>query len=501
VDIGKEQGSLPSHGQHLGALTLRYYKWGLTAGWTIVIAVLLVMTLQHERSQAIETARTQALSIYDRDVLYRQWNAAYGPIYVPVSGKIQPNPHISEGLERDIVTDQGMRLTLVNPSYMSRLAFDMAAKSCGVKGHLTSLRPLRPENTPDAWETAALKAFAAGSKEVSSVEQMKGGSYLRLMKPLMTEKECLYCHGLQGYRVGEIRGGLSVAVPMEPLWGLAIRNYVLNSLSFIVLWGLGIAGIFFGSKNLRRTIEERNEAERGMVALNRDLTSRTGELERANRELDTFCSTVSHDLRSPLTAIAGFCHLLRDAPGERSAETDLYAGIILNSANKMENIISTLLSFSRVAEEEMACAAVDLSRMADEICADLRMQDMKRDALFIIKEGMTVRGDEGLLRVVMQNLLGNAWKYTGRCLKSRIEVGVMDDGGKQLYFVRDNGIGFDSSQSDRMFEAFRRLPNASQFEGTGIGLATVKRIIDRHGGRIGCEGEPGKGATFYFSLC
>ena len=262
MDIGKEQGSLPSHGQHLGALTLRYYKWGLTAGWTIVIAVLLVMTLQHERSQAIETARTQALSIYDRDVLYRQWNAAYGPIYVPVSGKIQPNPHISEGLERDIVTDQGMRLTLVNPSYMSRLAFDMAAKSCGVKGHLTSLRPLRPENHPDAWETAALKAFAAGSKEVSSVEQMKGGSYLRLMKPLMTEKECLYCHGLQGYRVGEIRGGLSVAVPMEPLWGLAIRNYVLNSLSFIVLWGLGIAGIFFGSKNLRRTIEERNEAER-----------------------------------------------------------------------------------------------------------------------------------------------------------------------------------------------------------------------------------------------
>ena len=504
MEIRKDEGNRP-FAERSGALTqprsLTYYKWGLAAGWTVVIVVLLAINLTQERSQAIETARTQARSNYERDVVYRHWNAMYGAVYVPVSEKIQPNPYLADHPERDVTTDRGVKLTLINPSYMSRLVLDMVSQSCGVKGHITSLLPLRPQNLPDKWETSALRTFSGGAKEVSSVEEMEGGSYLRLMKPLMTERECLACHGKQGYRVGEIRGGLSVAVPMAPLWGIAIRNYVLNGVSFIILWGLGLVGIFTGARSLTRTIRERDEAERGMVALNRDLLSRTVELESANRELDSFCSTVSHDLRSPLTAINGFCHLLRETSADNRADADLYTGIILNSTKKMGNIITTLLSFSRVTQDELACSTVDLSLIAGEISAELRMQDLKRNAVFTIAEGMTVKGDDGLLRVVMQNLIGNAWKYTGRCLKARIEVGVVAGGDRAVYFVRDNGIGFDNSQSDRMFEAFRRLPNASEFDGTGIGLATVKRIINRHGGQISCEGEPGKGATFYFTLC
>jgi len=480
---------------------LGYYKWSLVVGWTSVIAVLLVISCRHEYAQAIETARTQARSNYQRDVIYRHWFAGAGPVYVPVTRNLQPNPHLSDLPERDVITTKGKTLTLINPSYMNRLVFDMAARSYGVKGHITSLRPIRRENLPDGWETATLKAFSAGSQEVSSVEKMPDGSYLRLMKPLKIEAECLKCHAKQGYHLGEIRGGISVAVPMEPLWGIARHNSFLSSVSFIFLWSLGFAGIVAGAAYLRQNIRKRDEAERGILALNKKLLSRTKELETANRELDTFCSTVAHDLRSPLTVIGGFCQLIRETPDDKHLDNcGCYTGVILDSTQKMDSLIATLLKFSRVTREELSRTAVDLSKIANETAAELQFKELERKATLKIAAGLTVNGDEALMRVVMQNLLGNAWKYTGKCAETLIEVGVVEKGDKQVYFVRDNGIGFDNGQSERMFEAFHRLDNSCGFEGTGIGLATVKRIITRHGGLITCEGEVGKGATFYFSL-
>lgn len=479
---------------------LGYYEWSLAIGWTLVIAVLLAINFRHEASQAVETARTQARSNFQRDVIYRHWNAGSGAVYAPVSGNIQPNPYLAGVPDRDIITPEGKKLTLINPSYMTRLVFDMADQSFGVKGHLTSLRPIRPENVPDAWESAALKDFVNGTQEVSSVETMSGNNYLRLMKPLKTEEECLKCHSVQGYRVGEIRGGLSVAVPMEPLLAIARQNNLFTSTIFIFLWGIGLTGIFFGSTRLHRTILQRNEAEREIVALNQDLMSRTNELETANRELDAFCSTVSHDLRTPLTIIGGYGQLINNTEDcDHSEKCRQYTTVILESVRKMENLITTLLKFSHITRGELVWTSVNLSEIAYEIALELRMKEPERGAIFQIAPDLTVNGDKNLIRVVMQNLVGNAWKYTGKCNEALIEVGVTEHEGKTAYFVRDNGIGFDSSKCERMFDAFQRLDNATDFEGTGIGLATVKRIITRHGGHIECEGAPGEGATFYFS--
>ncbi|MDD2272475.1 MAG: DUF3365 domain-containing protein [Desulfuromonadaceae bacterium] len=480
---------------------LRYYEWSLATGWTMVIAVLLAINFYHEKSQALETARTQARSNYQRDVIYRHWNAENAAVYVPITKDTQPNPYLADLPERDVITTQGKKLTLINPSYMTRLVFEMAAQSYGVKGHLTSLNPIRPKNLPDVWETAALKAFSGGSQEVSSVEKMVDGSYLRLMKPLKTDKDCLKCHRKQGYQVGEIRGGLSVAVPMEPLWVIARQNNILNSASFIVLWSIGLTSIFVGATRLRRTIRERDVAEREIIDLNQVLLTRAKELEAANRELDAFCSTVSHDLRAPLVSIVGFCQRILKTPADNHLDTcERYTGIILESAHKMEKLITTLLKFARITRDELTRTSVDLHGIADEISKEIEMNEPRRRAIFTIAADMTVNGDEALLRVVMQNLLGNAWKYTSKCAETLIEVGVTERDGKTVYFVRDNGIGFDNSQSEKMFEAFQRFANADEFEGTGIGLATVKRIITRHGGQIACDGEVGKGATFYFSL-
>ncbi len=480
--------------------SLTCYKWGLAAGWTVVIALLLVINYHHERSQAVETARTQARSQYQRDLTYRHWNAAYGAVYVPVSPQIPPNPYLAEVPERDLFTTCGKHLTLVNPAYMSRLVFDLAARSYGDKGHITSLKPLRPENRPDPWETRALIAFTRGSLEESSVVDMADGRFLRLMKPLKTEAECLRCHGKQGYRVGEVRGGLSVAVPMTPLMAIAMQNCLVNAASFVLLWALGVMGIAIGARSLTRTIHERDQAERRLIELNRDLSLRGRELETVNRELDAFCSTVSHDLRTPLTAVSGYCQLLRYIPAQHRSDADQYIDAILASVEKMDELITALLKFARATANELVLAEVDLTALADGIAAGLMAREPLRPAVFTIAEGMSARADAVLLQVVMQNLMGNAWKYSGHCAETRIEVGVQCRDGRDFFFVRDNGIGFDSGHAERIFEAFQRLPNAQQFEGAGIGLATVNRIVQRHGGRIGCEGEVGKGATIYFTL-
>ncbi|WP_129126535.1 ATP-binding protein [Geomonas oryzae] len=479
---------------------LTIYNWGLAAGWTLVIATLLIFNYHHEMSQAAETARTQARSNFQRDLVYRHWNAASGAVYVPVCDRIQPNPYLSGIPERDVITTSGRHLTLVNPSYMSRLVFELASDSFGVKGHITSLTPLRPQNRPDDWERGALLAFERGSEEESTVVRMAGGSYLRLMKPLKTERACLRCHEKQGCRLGGVRGGLSVAVPMTPLWNIAKKTYQVNAASFLLLWGLGMAGIHFGAGRLRLAIAERDLAQRSLIETNRDLSFRSGELAAANRDLDAFCSTVSHDLRSPLTAVSGYCQLLKESLGEKGEEARAYTDVILASTAKMEGLITSLLRFARIARNELVPADVDLTAIAADMAAELRAREPQRQAVFVIADGLTARGDAGLLRVVLQNLMENAWKYSGLCPEARIEVGLERREDGPFFFVRDNGIGFDEAEAARVFEAFRRLENALQFEGTGIGLATVKRIIERHGGRIDCKAKPGYGATFYFSL-
>ncbi len=465
---------------------LKRYAWGLAAGWTVVVVALITFSVHHEQRQASDTALTQARSLVQRDVIYRDWNARYGPLYARTAS-VNPNPYLAETPARDVTTTGGETLTQVNPAYMSRLVFDLADREYGVFGHITSLRPVRPENRPDAWEAAALQAFARGADEVSSLEKMHGATYLRMMKPLVAEEECLPCHRKHGYRAGDIRGGISVAVPMEPLSSISRRQILVNTLSFSVLWLLGLCGIGIGALQLGRTVEQRDMAEK--------------ELQAAVRELDSFSATVSHDLRSPLATIGGFCQLIQRLPEDRHPEKcSAYTEIIARECGRMENLIHALLDFARLSRAAVRREAVDLSRLAAEVSAELRRSAPGRQATVTIDESAQADGDPALLRVVLSNLLGNAWKYTARSEKAEIEFGVMKRDGERIFFVRDNGAGFDPDQANRIFEAFHRLHSAAEFPGTGVGLATVKRIIARHGGRIWAEGSVGKGATFYFTL-
>ncbi|MFZ3207799.1 MAG: ATP-binding protein [Geobacteraceae bacterium] len=247
-------------------------------------------------------------------------------------------------------------------------------------------------------------------------------------------------------------------------------------------------------------ISVRRQLEEKLRILHADLSARAAELESSNIELEAFNYTVSHDLRKPLTVIHGYCEVVKELCGNRlNDECNEYIQSIIEGTLRMNRLIDTLLDFSHITRIEMHHENVDLSKIAHELALELKVSTPERRGSFRIAEGIVAHGDTALLRVVLNNLIANAWKYASSREEAVIEFGVTEVEGKPAFFVRDNGPGFDMAFADKIFVPFQRLPGNSA-EGYGIGLATVHRIIQRHGGRVWAEGKPGQGATFYFTL-
>lgn len=253
-------------------------------------------------------------------------------------------------------------------------------------------------------------------------------------------------------------------------------------------------------------ITERKRSQARLLAFNAELEQRvahrTQDLQASNKELESFCYSVSHDLRAPLRGIAGFAGILaRDHAAALDETGQAYLGRVLAAAERMGHLIDDLLSLSRVSRDEMRHETVNLSAMSREVFANLRGVDPKRTVEIAVEDGLAAEGDPRLLRIMFENLIGNAWKFTSRTPNARIAFTAGTDAeGVRGFTIADNGAGFDMRYADKLFAPFQRLHRATEFPGTGIGLATVQRIVSRHGGHISARSEAGKGASFHFTL-
>jgi PAS domain S-box-containing protein len=856
--------------------------------WTIALIALLAWNIWQNWDVTLRLVRAEALASYNKDLVYRRWAAGHGGVYVPITEQTPPNPYLADAFERDIFSPSGRALTLINPAYMTRQVYELAAEQYGVLGHITSLNPIRPENAPDAWETQALQAFVSGSPEIGGVVLLDNERYFRLMRPLVTEERCMACHAAQGYQVGDIRGGISVAVPLAEFDALARSHTIAVGMSFFLFWLIGLIAILviywlrrrvvlereqqqaslqasearyrllaehssdgvalydngkivyispsyeqihgydvqqhlnftfaqlleflhpddqerigaeisrgqreklptqryqyrvrhrrghyvwvedtitrqfdadgrehtviharditehvlaeeglraserrfrdlieniqlvavgldtqgdvafcndfflhltgwqrdevvgqnwfatvlpvdnsrqvrdffeqsvaqghilahyeneiitrqgerrlivwnnsmlydaegnvFGVASIGEDVTERKRAEdalkaseekyrtiikiaqdgfwlvdlnscllevndaycrmsgyergellgktvsqvevcespaetianRQRVVVNsferfesvhlrkdgstfdvevsvqflpgpdgnhedgklfvflRDITERkrseaeirrlnieleqrvierTAQLEMINKELEAFSYSVSHDLRAPLRHIAGFTRMLRETSGSQiDANGQRYLERIDASTQHMAQLIDALLQLSRINRFELRWNDVNLSLLAQEVRDEIRAGQPDRSVEWVIQPGLRVRADPTLMRIVLTNLFSNAWKFTSKHPSALIELRGCVQDGAACFYVHDDGAGFDMSYADKLFGAFIRLHDDEDFEGTGIGLTLVQRIITRHGGHIWAESQVEQGATFYFTI-
>ncbi len=489
---------------------------GLAITWAIVVVGLLSWDLYKIRQTERKMAGNEARAHFNKDQELLLWTAYFGGVYVPVTERTEPNPYLSHLPERDVRSPSGRLLTLMNPASMIRRVMDEYAGLYGIRGHITSLRPTRVKTAPDRWEVYALGQFDKGGEEVSEFTQIEAEPYLRLMRPIYAGKDCLPCHAEQGYRAGDIIGGISISVPMAPYIEAARRQMTFHGALFGVLLFTGLAVIGFTGRSFIREMRERDQAELDLRAARDSLEERTAELKKANMqvmrhasqleklnvELEEFASIASHDLREPLRKIRGFGDLLSrkwsDCLGDEGRD---YLMRITNASRRMGELIDALAGYSRVTTCANPFLPVDLHRVVRDVASDLEFCIKRNDGRIEVGELPTIMADEAQMRQLFQNLVANALKYQPEGNKPFIRIYATTEDENCRIYVEDNGIGFEQEHAERIFKPMERLHGRSGlYPGTGMGLAICKKIADRHGGSITATSAPGRGSTFVICL-
>lgn len=391
--------------------------------------------------------------------------------------------------------------------------------------------PRNPINQATALESYLIKRFNDHRELTQHREEVtvEGRKYLLHAIPFLENSAaCLRCHGRRedapqglqalypgggGFneKVGMIRAVEVIRVPLDREIKMAVIASAAITGGLLALTALSMFSarlrllVRVRTRELEEEVRERRQAEAAIRNLNRDLEqrveARTAQLTATNQELDAFAYSVSHDLRAPLRAIDGFSKALAEDYAESLDETGQdYLNRVRRGCQHMGNLIEDLLRLSRLSRREIETQTVDLSALAEEVAAGLRLSDPTRGTVFTLEPGLVAQGDPTLLRDVLENLLGNAFKFSAKTARPLVTFGSAQSRGQRVFFVRDNGVGFDMQFADKLFGAFQRLHSREEFEGSGIGLASVQRIITRHGGQIWAESKPGQGATFFFTL-
>ena len=481
---------------------LKSYVLILAVIWTIIFAVSLAWNMVQIEHNALSSARIQARAAYNKDLIYRRWNTSHGGVYVPVTEMTQPNPYLSGIDEKDITTLSGKQLTLINPATMTRNVFELTKVEYGLRGHITSLNPIRAENAPDPWEAKALRAFEKGEREISSIEEIESQEYMRLMSPLITEKKCLKCHAKQGYKEGDIRGGISVSVPMGPLRAIAHKNEITLVLAHALLWLAGLAGGGLGAWRLKESKSEcKRTRESGEKAYTR-LEEQSALLAQSEKTaaVGTLVAGTAHELNNPLTAVLNFSAHCRK---HTSKDDELYPVLedIEYEAKRCADIVRNLATFSDIGQDddvyEKASLAKIIGRVFELLSWRIENEGIST-TLDVAEDTPDIWMNTTAVQQLILNLATNAFDALEGSEKKEFNVDIHREGQFVRMTISDTGCGIAAESLGLIFDPFFTTKPVGQ--GVGLGLSACQGIIKAHGGQISCQSKLGAGTKFIILL-
>jgi signal transduction histidine kinase/CheY-like chemotaxis protein len=466
--------------------TIRKYAIVALVFWTLTLVISLSWSLHEVEVNRRNNLLAGGRAFFQQAVLTRAWNANHGGVYVPVNSLTQPNPFLKTP-KREIRDQGGVVYTKVNPAFMTREIAEIASRQNGIQFHITSLNPLRPQNIAKPWEVKALRLFECGKTEFSAFN--KYHTLFRYMAPLKVTKNCLPCHRQQGYKVGDIRGGISVSFPVSGSSG-NIAIYIGHATVYLV----GLLGLLFGTRLL--------------FASQQKLVSAMQKADAASKAKSDFLANMSHEIRTPMNGILNMLDLALDT--KLSAEQQRLLHIAKQSSDGLLGILNDILDFSKIeaGRLELKCHAFCLASVLNDVINTFLVRAAEKSIQLRYelspKISEVLVGDPLRLRQILMNLVSNGIKFTNDgmvVVKARLESAA--DTQIVVHFtVNDTGVGIPKDKQEKVFSSFCQADNSitKQYGGTGLGLTICRQLVHLMGGRIWLESQPGQGSNFHFSI-